>query len=109
MIDEACVTVLQADATRCAGISGFLQVAAQCWAAHLPLSSHCGPSMHLHVCCASPRAIHMEFFHDHARIERLFFDGFREPVQGMMSPDLTRPGMGLELKESDADKFRIKD
>jgi hypothetical protein len=63
--------------------------------------------MHLHVCCASPRAIHMEFFHDHARIERMFFDGFREPVSGNMSPDLSRPGMGLELKKEDAAAFLV--
>lgn len=107
MIDAAAVTVLQADATRCAGITGFLDAAALCWAANLPLSSHCGPSMHLHVCCAVPRAIHMEFFHDHARIERLFFDGFCEPKNGIMSPDLTRPGMGLELREKDAAKFLV--
>ena len=66
MIDTEAVTVLQADTTRCGGISGFLNVASLCWAANVPLSSHCGPSMHVHVCCAVPRAIHMEFFHDHA-------------------------------------------
>ena len=107
MIDECAVSVLQADATRCAGISGFLSVGALCWAANVPLSSHCGPSMHLHVCCSVPRAVHMEFFHDHARIERLFFDGFREPKQGVMSPDLSRPGIGLELKEQDAAKYLL--
>jgi L-alanine-DL-glutamate epimerase-like enolase superfamily enzyme len=107
MLREQAVTVLQADATRCGGISGFLDAAALCWAENVPLSSHCGPSMHLHVCCAVPRAIHMEFFHDHARIERMFFDGFCEPRNGVMSPDLARPGMGLELKQSDAKKYLI--
>jgi L-alanine-DL-glutamate epimerase-like enolase superfamily enzyme len=107
MIDAHAVTTLQADATRCCGITGFLDAASLCWAANMPLSSHCGPSMHLHVCCAVPRAVHMEFFHDHARIERLFFDGFCEPKNGIMSPDLSRPGMGLELKEQDANKFLI--
>ncbi len=102
MLESQSVTVLQADATRCGGVSGFLDVASLCWAANVPLSSHCGPSMHLHVCCAVPRAVHMEFFHDHARIERMFFDGFCEPQKGAMYPDLTRPGMGLELKEKDA-------
>jgi hypothetical protein len=63
--------------------------------------------MHLHVCCAVPRAIHMEFFHDHARIERMFFDGFCEPVNGVMSPDLSRAGMGLELKEKDAAQYLV--
>jgi L-alanine-DL-glutamate epimerase-like enolase superfamily enzyme len=105
MVRQEAVTILQADATRCGGISGFLDVAGLCWAENLPLSSHCGPSMHLHVCCAVPRAIHMEFFHDHARIERMFFDGFCEPVDGLMAPDTMRPGMGLELKEADAKKY----
>jgi L-alanine-DL-glutamate epimerase-like enolase superfamily enzyme len=107
MLDAESVTVLQADATRCGGISGFLQAGELCWAANVPLSSHCGPSMHVHVCCSVPRAIHMEFFHDHVRIERMFFDGFCEPIEGVMSPDLSRPGMGLELKEEDAKKYLV--
>jgi L-alanine-DL-glutamate epimerase-like enolase superfamily enzyme len=107
VLREQSVTVLQADATRCGGISGFLDVAALCWADNVPLSSHCGPSMHLHVCCAVPRAVHMEFFHDHARIERMFFDGFCEPKDGVMTPDVTRPGMGLELKEKEAARYRV--
>jgi len=106
MLDAEAVTVLQADCTRCGGISGFLDAASLCWAHNMPLSSHCGPSMHLHVCCAAPRAVHMEFFHDHARIERMFFEGFCEPVNGCMVPDLSRAGMGLELKEKDAARFR---
>lgn len=107
MLDAQAITVLQADATRCGGISGFMDVAALCWAHNIPLSSHCGPSMHLHVCCAMPRAIHMEFFHDHARMERMFFDGFCEPVSGRMHPDLSRDGMGIELKEKDAAPYLV--
>jgi L-alanine-DL-glutamate epimerase-like enolase superfamily enzyme len=106
MLDAQAVTVLQADCTRCGGISGFLDAAALCWAHNVPLSSHCGPSMHLHVCCSVPRAVHMEFFHDHVRIERMFFDGFCEPVNGCMIPDVSRPGTGLELKGKDAMKFK---
>lgn len=106
ILDAEAVTVLQADCTRCGGISGFLDAAALCWANNIPLSSHCGPSMHLHVCCSVPRAVHMEFFHDHARIERIFFDGFCEPVDGCMTPDLSRPGMGIDLKKKDADRYR---
>lgn len=107
MLDAESVTVLQADATRCGGISGFLHAGSLCWSANLPLSSHCGPSIHLHVCCALPRAIHMEFFHDHARIERKLFDGFCEPQSGRMKPDFSRPGMGLDLKEADASSYLI--
>jgi len=107
MLQESAVSVLQADATRCGGITGFLHAAALCWAADTPLSSHCAPSLHMHVCCSAARAVHMEFFHDHARIERLFFDGFREPKRGVMSPDLSRPGFGLELKEQDAAQYQV--
>ena len=107
MLQANAVTVLQADATRCGGISGFLNAASLCWAANIPLSSHCGPSMHLHVCCAVPRAVHMEFFHDHVRIERMFFDGFCEPVDGVMYPNRSRPGMGLTLKEQDAAPYLV--
>jgi L-alanine-DL-glutamate epimerase-like enolase superfamily enzyme len=106
MIQAQAITVLQADCTRCGGISGFIEAAALCWAHNIPLSSHCGPSMHLHVCCSVPRAIHMEYFHDHVRIERMFFDGFIEPTRGCMTPDLSRPGMGLTFKKQDAEKFR---
>jgi L-alanine-DL-glutamate epimerase-like enolase superfamily enzyme len=106
MLSERAVSVLQADCTRCGGISGFLEAAALCWARNTPLSAHCGPSMHLHVCCSAARVVHMEFFHDHARIERMFFDGFCEPVRGYMTPDLSRPGNGLVLKVSDAEKFK---
>ncbi len=107
MITAGAVDVQQADATRCQGISGFLEVAALCWAHNMPLSAHCGPSQHLHVCCAVPRAVHMEFFHDHARIERMFFEGFCEPRKGIMYPDLARPGIGLELKRDVAEKYAV--
>ena len=105
MVAAKSVDVLQADATRAQGITGFLGAAAVCEAHGIALSAHCAPSIHMHVCCAVPRARHLEFFHDHARIERMFFDGFREPVKGRMQPDLSRPGLGLALKEKDAAKF----
>lgn len=107
MIAAKSVDVLQADATRAQGITGFLGAAAVCNAHQMALSAHCAPSIHMHVCCAVPRARHLEFFHDHARIERMFFDGFREPREGRMYPDWSRPGFGLELKQKDAEKFRV--
>lgn len=107
MLEAKSVDVLQADATRAQGITGFLGVAALCDAHQIALSAHCAPSIHMHVCCAVPRARHLEFFHDHARIERMFFDGFREPVEGCMEPDLSRPGLGLELKEKDIERFAV--
>jgi L-alanine-DL-glutamate epimerase-like enolase superfamily enzyme len=105
MIDV--VDVLQADATRCGGVTGFLQAAAVSDAAGLPLSAHCAPALHLHVCAAAPRLRHLEYFHDHARIERMLFDGAREPVKGALVPDRSRPGLGLDLKRRDAERFAV--
>jgi L-alanine-DL-glutamate epimerase-like enolase superfamily enzyme len=102
MLEAGAVDVLQADATRCGGVSGFLEAAALCEAYGIPLSSHCAPSLHLPLCCAAGRAVHLEYFHDHARIERMLFDGFRSPADGAMAPDRSRPGLGVELKEQDA-------
>ena len=108
MLAAKSVDVQQADATRAQGITGFLAAAAVCDAHQIALSAHCAPSIHMHACCAVSRARHLEFFHDHARIERMFFDGFCEPRQGHMFPDWSRPGLGLELKEKDAKKFLIE-
>ena len=107
MCAAGAVDVLQADATRCKGITGFLRAAAIADAFLLPLSSHCAPSLHLHACCAAPRVRHMEYFHDHVRIEHMLFDGALSPVGGDIAPDLGRPGLGLELKETDAQRFAV--
>ena len=45
---------------------------------------------------------------DHARIERLLFDGVPQPIAGRLRPDSTRPGLGFELKCQDAEKWRIE-
>jgi L-alanine-DL-glutamate epimerase-like enolase superfamily enzyme len=102
MLAAGAVDVLQADATRCGGITGFLRVAALCDAWNLPLSAHTAPTAHLHACCAAPRVVHLEWFHDHVRIEHLLFDGAATPVDGMLQPDLSRPGLGVELRRSKA-------
>ena len=105
MLEAGAVDVLQADASRCAGITGFLQVAALCAARGLRMSGHCAPALHAHVACAAPAVCHLEYFHDHARIEEMLFDGALSPVDGALQPDLSRPGMGLTFKTSDAVRF----
>jgi L-alanine-DL-glutamate epimerase-like enolase superfamily enzyme len=105
MLDSGAVDVLQADASRCAGITGFLQVAALCDAYNMPLSSHTASALHVHACCAVARVRHLEHFHDHERIERMLFDGTPELVHGSLRPDLSRPGFGIELKRADASRY----
>jgi L-alanine-DL-glutamate epimerase-like enolase superfamily enzyme len=107
MLRAGAVDILQGDATRCGGISGFLKAGYLCEAYQLPYSSHCAPAQHLHAALALPSFYISEYFYDHARIEAIFFDGVSKPVDGMLQPDLTRPGIGLALKEADVKKYRV--
>ncbi len=100
------VDVLQADVTRCGGVSGFLRAAALARAHGVEFSAHTAPSLHAHVCCAVQPFSHLEWFHDHVRIEGMLFDGAPEPEHGELRPDLSRPGNGLELKRQDAERWR---
>jgi len=78
-----------------------------CEARSLPLSGHCAPSLHAHPCCAIRPLRHVEYFHDHVRIEHMLFDGALTPQNGVLYPDLSRPGMGLEFKRADAERYAV--
>lgn len=105
MLTAGAVDVLQIDATRAGGITGFV-LAANVAAAHqLDVSAHCAPSLHAHVCCALPNVRPLEFFHDHVRIERMLFEGALIPIDGQLRPEPSRPGLGLEFKRADAKRF----
>lgn len=106
LIETQAVDVLQADATRC-GITGFIKAAALCEAHGLTMSSHTAPALHLHPCCCLSPVRNLEYFHDHVRIEQMLFDGVQVPLNGRQAPDLSRPGMGIELKRQDAERFAV--
>jgi L-alanine-DL-glutamate epimerase-like enolase superfamily enzyme len=92
------VDCLQIDVTRCGGITGMLEAAAVAHAHNLDVSAHCAPAISAHAFCAVPRLRHLEYFHDHVRVEGMVFDGVPEPEGDVLRPDLSRPGHGLELK-----------
>lgn len=109
MIDAEAVDVIQADATRCGGVTGFMEAAAIADAHPIPLSAHCGPTVHMHLGCAARSLRHVEYFHDHVRIEQMLFDGFRAAqADGAMHPDFHRPGLGIEFKQQDAEPFSLQ-
>ncbi len=107
MLAAGAVDVLQADATRCGGITGFLQAGTLCQAFELPFSFHCAPAIHLAAACALPAFWVGEYFFDHARIENMFFEGVPQPINGALKPDRSRPGCGLEFKRVDAAPFAL--
>jgi L-alanine-DL-glutamate epimerase-like enolase superfamily enzyme len=107
LLEAGAVDVMQPDATRCGGITGFLQAAALCDAFAVPVSSHTAPALHLHPNCAVARFRPAEYFHDHVRIEQMLFDGVAPPEHGCLHPDLSRSGLGLEFKHQDAEPYRV--
>nr|WP_225849007.1 enolase C-terminal domain-like protein [Streptomyces sp. HPF1205] len=107
LLDGPAVDCLQADVTRCGGITGLLQVAGLSAARHVDLSAHCAPAVSAHAFCAVPRLRHLEYFHDHVRIEDMLFEGTLGPAAGALAPDRERPGHGLEVKWSAAERFRV--
>jgi L-alanine-DL-glutamate epimerase-like enolase superfamily enzyme len=105
MLQAGAVDCLQADVTRCGGITGFLQVAALCEARSIDLSAHCAPAASVAACLGARRLRHLELFHDHVRIEHLLFEGVPDVTGEALRPDPSRPGLGLELKRADAERF----
>jgi L-alanine-DL-glutamate epimerase-like enolase superfamily enzyme len=109
MLEAGAVDVLQIDGTRCGGYTGFLQAAALAHGFGIPVSAHCAPHLHAHVCSAVGHLAHVEYFHDHARIESMFFDGLPELRDGALVVDADAPGLGLTLKASDVGRYRVEE
>jgi L-alanine-DL-glutamate epimerase-like enolase superfamily enzyme len=107
MLKANAVDVQQVDITRAGGVTAFMQSGALCDAHHIDLSGHCAPSAHVHAACAAPRFRNLEWFHDHVRIEHMLFDGAPVPRDGKIRPDLSRPGLGLTLKEKEAEAYVV--
>jgi L-alanine-DL-glutamate epimerase-like enolase superfamily enzyme len=99
------VDCLQADVTRAGGITGILRVNGLASAHGLDISGHCAPQLSAHALCGVDRLRHLEYFHDHIRIEQMLFDGVLEPQDGALVPDRSRSGLGLELKRADAQRW----
>jgi L-alanine-DL-glutamate epimerase-like enolase superfamily enzyme len=107
VLEARAVDILQADATRCLGITGCLQAATLAYTFGVPFSTHTAASIHAHIGCAVPQIEHLEYFHDHVRIENMLFEGVLQPLEGCLQPDPARPGLGLQLKSSDAQRWRV--
>jgi L-alanine-DL-glutamate epimerase-like enolase superfamily enzyme len=107
MITSGAVDCLQVDVTRCGGYTDWLTVAHLAAAHNLDVSAHCAPNLHAHVAGSVPRLRHIEYFHDHHRIEQALFDGALDPRGGSLRPDSDRPGHGLVLRRADAEQYRV--
>jgi L-alanine-DL-glutamate epimerase-like enolase superfamily enzyme len=108
MCAHRAVDCLQIDVTRCGGITGFQRAASIAEAHNLDVSAHCAPSLHAAVAAATPNLRHIEWFHDHVRIERLLFSGALQPCGGELTPADDAAGIGMEMRDSDAQRYRVR-
>jgi L-alanine-DL-glutamate epimerase-like enolase superfamily enzyme len=106
MVEAEAVDCLQVDVTRCGGYLEWQRAAAVAAAHGLQVSGHCAPNLHAHVAVGVQNLRHLEYFHDHHRIEHLLFDGVLDPKGGALVPDTGSPGNGMTLKARDAEKYR---
>lgn len=109
LIKGRAIDVLQVDVTRCGGVTNFLKIGHLAEFFHIPLSAHTAPSIHATLCCSSIQAVNVEYFFDHVRIEQMIFDGAVKAVNGFLAPQQTEKGLGLALKERDAEPFLVSD
>jgi L-alanine-DL-glutamate epimerase-like enolase superfamily enzyme len=107
LLAAGAVDCLQADVTRCGGITGLLAVGGLADAHGIDVSAHTAPAVSAHAFTALRRLRHLEYFHDHVRLESLLFEGALTPEEGALRPDPSRPGLGLELKREDAEPFLV--
>jgi L-alanine-DL-glutamate epimerase-like enolase superfamily enzyme len=107
MLEHDAVDALQADVTRVGGFTGFRHVDGLCRAREVPLSAHCAPALSMQALCASESALHLEYFHDHVRVESMLFDGVPDPRGGTLAPDRSAPGNGLTLKAADVRELAL--
>lgn len=104
MAGAGAVDVLQADVSRCAGITEWMRAAGVAAGHGLQISGHCAQQLHLHPACAVQNLRHLEYFADHERVDALLFDGVVVPRDGELAPDLSRVGHGLELRAGAAEE-----
>jgi L-alanine-DL-glutamate epimerase-like enolase superfamily enzyme len=108
MLQAEAVDVLELDVSRCGGVSEWVRAATLAQAFSIPVSSHCAQSIHAHLGCAVEWCRHLEYFHDHDRVDRTLFDGVLDPDGGTLRPDPDRPGLGLELRRAEAARFAVR-
>jgi L-alanine-DL-glutamate epimerase-like enolase superfamily enzyme len=101
------VDCVQVDVTRCGGITELLRVATVAASHGLDVSGHCAPHLHVGGLMAVPNLRHLEWFHDHVRIESMLFDGTLDPSGGSLRPAEDTAGHGLTLRQDRAESYRI--
>jgi L-alanine-DL-glutamate epimerase-like enolase superfamily enzyme len=106
LLQAGAVDCLQIDVTRCGGITVWQQAAALAAGSGLEVSAHCAPQLSAQVGVATPNFRHLEYFHDHARLESELFEETLRVTGGALCPDAQRLGHGMHLSQR-AEQYRV--
>jgi len=107
MVQAGAVDCLQIDVTRCGGYTSWQRAAAIAAAHNLDVSGHCAPHLHSYVAATVPNLRHVEYFHDHVRVDPLLFDGLPSAGSGNISVPADSLGHGITLRQGDAERYRV--
>lgn len=107
LVTEGAVDCLVLDATRCGGVTDFVRAAGVAQAHGLEVSTRGAPHVHAQLGTVVPNLRHVEWFHDHVRVESMFFDGVLDPRGGVVRIDRSAPGHGLTLRHEEAEPYRL--
>jgi L-alanine-DL-glutamate epimerase-like enolase superfamily enzyme len=107
MCQAGAVDCLQIDATRAGGYTEWFRSAAVADCHGLHVSAHCAPNLHAAAAAATPNVRHLEWFHDHVRIESLLLDGALDPSGGTVRP-AQGPGHGFTFRFEEAERYRAE-
>ncbi len=108
MLQAQAVDCLQIDVTRCGGYTSWLRSAAVAAARGVEISAHCAPNLHLPVAHCAPNLRHVEYFHDHVRVDALLFQGIARPQKGCLRAAETQIGHGMTLDHERACQYEIQ-
>jgi len=107
MINVRAVDILQPDALVLGGVTEFMKIAALAQANDLDLAPHGNQEVHIHLVCAIPNGLILEYYAD--KFDAMHGNVFKDTLEikdgYVYAPD--RPGLGMELNSEFLAKYRV--
>ncbi len=107
LIESRSAAIIQPDALIMGGVTEFMKVAAMAQAHDLPIAPHGTQDVHIHLVCAIPNGLILEYYS--TSTDPLRAEMFKENLQVedgyVRAPD--RPGLGIEPNEEVLSRYRV--
>lgn len=108
LVEQKAADILQPDATVCGGVTEWMKIAHYAAALDVPVAPHYNWDFHTQLCAAIPNCVYVEYFLAGSGVK--MFDSIlanpMKPEGGYLVPR-SEPGFGIELIESEINRYRI--